>query len=154
MKKNINTPFIAFLAWMAALLTLVSIMNTAHGQGLTGPRNMCEGNMEHVKHLPPAYTTAAAVAMAKAIVWNNVHFVTADSPTIAGRTHERQGFQAMDYATCLLQTYAYLTEEEFEMATGVLGYYEAIEWCMESTIYGKVVKPAPLKRPEGVCCGD
>ncbi len=148
MKKNINTPFIAFLAWMAALLTLVSIMNTARGQGL------CEGNMEHVEHLPPAYTTAAAVAMAKAIVWNNVHFVTADSPTIAGRTHERHGFQAMDYATCLLQTYAHLTVEEFEMATGVLGYYEAIEWCMESSIYGKVIKPAPLKRPEGVCCGD
>ena len=151
MKKNINTPFIAFLAWMAALLTLVSIMNTAHGQCDYLESN---NNMGHVEHLPPAYTTAAAVAMAKAIVWNNIHYVTVDAPPIEGRRHEKSGFQAMEHATCLLQTYAYLTEEEFEMATGVLGYYEAIEWCMESTIYGKVVKPAPLKRPEGVCCGD
>tara|TARA_A100001201_G_scaffold35814_3_gene37830 strand:+ start:1339 stop:1785 length:447 start_codon:yes stop_codon:yes gene_type:complete len=148
MKKNINTPFIAFLAWMAALLTLVSIMNTAHGQGF------CEGNMGHVEHLSPAHTTAASVAMAKAIVWNNVHFVTADSPTDWGREWDEHGFQAMEYAACLLQKYAYLTVEEFEMATGVLGYYEAIEWCMESSVYGKIVKPAPLKRPEGVCCGD
>ena len=144
MKKNFNIPFLAFLAWMATLLALTCV--NAFGQ--------CETNLNHVKHLPPAYTTASAVAMAKAIVWNNIHYVTVDAPTIEGHRDEKLGFLAMDYATCLLQTYAYLTEEEMEMALGALGYYEAIEWCMNSSIYGKIAKPAPEKRPTGVCCGD
>ena len=148
LKNHFNQPatlaFYAFLVWMS-LLALISVTN-AFGQ--------CEANLNHVKHLPPAYTTASAVAMAKAIVWNNIHYVTADAPTIERRGDEKLAFVAMDYATCLLQTYAYLTKEEMEMALGALGYHEAIEWCMNSSIYGKIAKPAPEKRPAGVCCGD
>ena len=136
MNKKMNLAFLAFLAWMVALLALTCVNANAQCDYL---------EMEHVEHLPPAYTTASAVAMAKAIVWNNIHYVTVDAPPIEGRRHEKSGFQAMEHATCLLQTYAYLTEEEMEMALGVLGYRQAIEWCMHSSVYGKIIKPAPPK---------
>ena len=144
MNKKMNLAFLAFLAWMVALLALTCVNANAQ----------CRTDLGHVEHLPPAYTTASAVAMAKAIVWNNIHFVTVDSPTDYGREWDEHGIRAMEHAACLLQTHAYLTEEEMEMALGVLGYHQAIEWCMHSSVYGKVIKPAPLKRPEGVCCGD
>ena len=149
MKNKINMTFLAFLAWMATLLAITCV--NAFGQCDYLESN---NNMGHVEHLPPAYKTASAVAMAKAIVWNNIHFVTVDSPTDYGREWDEHGVRALEHATCLLQTYAYLTEEEMEMALGVLGYRQAIEWCMHSSVYGKIIKPAPHKRPEGVCCGD
>ena len=136
MKNKINMTFLAFLAWMATLLAITCV--NAFGQ--------CDYlKMGHVEHLPPAYQTASAVAMAKAIVWNNVHFVTVDSPTDYGREWDEHGFQAMEHATCLLETFSQMTDVEIEIAMGAAGYYEAIEWCMHSSIYGKIAKPALQK---------
>ena len=73
MKNKINMTFLAFLAWMATLLAITCV--NAFGQCDYLESN---NNMGHVEHLPPAYKTASAVAMAKAIVWNNIHFVTVD----------------------------------------------------------------------------
>ena len=146
MKKNFNIPFLAFLAWMAALLTITCV--NAFGQ---------EPELHIPQDCSDAEATAVAVSIAKRIVWNSVAYVTVDS----GIDHQQVTedvfnlhVNQMMFAFGLLERFTYMSDEEIEIAMGVAGYDKAIEWTQESSIYGRIAKPAPEKRPAGVCCGD
>ena len=138
--KKTNIPLIAFLAWMATLLALCTFNLRAFGQD-------CYATFpDHLKTRTQAATIASAVSLAKAIVFNNVQNTTVDSPTAYLTTREEfdLSLKAMVYATCLLETFTYMTDEEIEVATGAAGYEQSIEWAVRANNFGKVPKPAPL----------
>ncbi len=152
--KKTNIPLLAFLAWMAALLCICAITNRSLAQQLvtTDGRvvfdyDACNPDFpEALKTRPESETIAYAVNLAKAIVSNNVQNVTVDSPTahLTTRKQLEHSTFALKYATCLLETFTYMTDVEVEIAMGVAGYDRAMDWALTSNNFGKIALPAPL----------
>ena len=138
--KKTNVPLLAFLAWMATLLCICAITNRSLAQ------DCYDAFPDHLKTRTQAATIASAVNMAKSIVQNNVHNTTVDSPTAYLTTREEfdLSIKAMVYASCLLETFTYMTDAQIEVATGAAGYERAMEWALTSNNFGKIALPAPL----------
>jgi len=118
MKKNINVPFIAFLAWMAALLTLVSIMNTAKAQSMIDtPQEL-------------------SINLVKQIVVANVGNTAIDAPCDATWQEFERSERAMEFAYGVLREFTDLTNVEIEIALGSAGYERAMNWAKWSDPYG------------------
>ena len=118
MKKNINAPFIAFLAWMAALLTLVSIMNTARAQSMIDtPQEL-------------------SINLVKQIVIANVGNTAVDAPCDATWQEFERSERAMEFAYGVLREFTDLTNVEIEIALGSAGYERAMYWAKWADPYG------------------
>jgi hypothetical protein len=113
MKKNINVPFIAFLAWMAALLTLVSIMNTANAQSMV------------------ASPQEVSVNLVKQIVIAHVGNTAVDAPCDATWADFEKSERAMEFAYG-----TDLSHVEIEIALGAAGYERAMYWAKWSDPMG------------------
>ena len=118
MKKNINVPFIAFLAWMAALLTLVSIMNTARAQSMI------------------ASPQEVSVNLVKQIVIANVGNTAVDAPCDATWADFEKSERAMEFAYGVLREFTDLSHVEIEIALGAAGYERAMYWAKWSDPMG------------------
>ncbi len=118
MKKNINVPFIAFLAWMAALLTLVSIMNSANAQSIIdSPQEV-------------------SVNLVKQIVIANVGNTAVDAPCDATWQEFERSERAMEFAYGVLREFTDLSHVEIEIALGAAGYERAMYWAKWSDPMG------------------
>ena len=130
MKKNINVPFIAFLAWMAALLTLVSIMNSAKAQGLPddapdpAPLMLTWGAQE------------VSVSLVKQIVIAHVQNTAVDAPCESTYEDFLKSEKAMQFAYSVLLEFTDLTNVEIEIALGSAGYNRAMHWAKWSDPLG------------------
>ena len=118
MKKNINVPFIAFLAWMAALLTLVSIMNTANAQSMV------------------ASPQEVSVNLVKQIVIAHVGNTAVDAPCDATWQEFERSERAMEFAYGVLREFTDLSHVEIEIALGAAGYERAMYWAKWSDPMG------------------
>jgi hypothetical protein len=118
MKKNINVPFIAFLAWMAALLTLVSIMNTANAQSMV------------------ASPQEVSVNLVKQIVIAHVGNTAVDAPCDATWADFEKSERAMEFAYGVLREFTDLSHVEIEIALGAAGYERAMYWAKWSDPMG------------------
>ena len=118
MKKNINVPFIAFLAWMAALLTLVSIINTAKAQSMI------------------ASPQEVSVNLVKQIVIANVGNTAVDAPCDATWADFEKSERAMEFAYGVLREFTDLSHVEIEIALGAAGYERAMYWAKWSDPMG------------------
>lgn len=118
MKKNINVPFIAFLAWMAALLTLVSIMNTANAQSMV------------------ASPQEVSVNLVKQIVIAHVGNTAVDAPCDATWADFEKSERAMEFAYGVLREFTDLSHIEIEIALGAAGYERAMYWAKWSDPMG------------------
>jgi len=127
MKKNINFPFIAFLAWMAALLTLVSIMNTANAQDTSpdpAPLILTWGAQE------------VSVNLVKQIVIAHVGNTAVDAPCDATWADFEKSERAMEFAYGVLREFTDLSHIEIEIALGAAGYERAMYWAKWSDPLG------------------
>jgi len=118
MKRNINVPFIAFLAWMAALLTLVSIMNTAKAQSMV------------------ASPQEVSVNLVKQIVIAHVQNTAVDAPCESTYDDFLKSERAMEFAYGVLLEFTDLTNVEIEIALGSAGYERAMHWAKWSDPMG------------------
>jgi len=132
MKKNFNIPFLAFLAWMAALLTITCV--NAFGQ---------EPELHVPQDCSDQEATWVAVSLSKGIVWRSVAYVTIDS----GIDHQQVTddifnfhVKQMMFATHLLDDFTDMSDAQIEVAVGAAGYDRAMEWVNNSDNFGFLPK--------------